>query len=129
MIIGNRELWRIDPTGQFFDCHAVVIGNGSERVETELYEKLKKRMSSGDEYFDFENVFEELRLSEALELALECMKLSIQETPNDRIAIPMIPTVYWQGLVIDYSAVLITDKAPRRKFLKGQFLPQAKSAN
>ena len=127
-MIGNRELWRIDPTGQFYDCHAVFIGNGSEKAETQLYGLLKERLGNGDGEQNFENVFGNMEVDEAVKLALQCIKKSIQGSPENRLAFSMIPTVYWQGLIMEYAKDSAISEAPRRRFLKGRFSPTMKAA-
>ena len=40
MILGSQKIWRIDPTGQFWDCQATVVGEDADRSEEELYRRL-----------------------------------------------------------------------------------------
>ena len=43
----NSSIWRVDPSGQFWKCHAVVVGRGATpRVEQDLLERLLRRVSN-----------------------------------------------------------------------------------
>jgi len=42
LILGSQEIWRIDPTGQFWNCHATVIGEDAEKTEDLFYKHLLK---------------------------------------------------------------------------------------
>ena len=128
-MVGNRELWRIDPTGQFYDCYAVVIGNGSEQAEIELYKQLRQRMGDGTGYQHFKSVFAELRLDEAVGLALRCIKNAVQESPVNRLPFMMATTTHWQGLVMDYSQISSTHQAPARKLLRGHLVTSIRTTN
>ncbi|KAG7351756.1 proteasome subunit [Nitzschia inconspicua] len=46
VILGQDEIWRIDPTGQFWNCHLTVIGQDSDAVETSLFRLLLQKFKT-----------------------------------------------------------------------------------
>jgi 20S proteasome alpha/beta subunit len=40
LLLSEKEIWRVDPTGQFFKCSAAVVGRSSRIVEQLLREKI-----------------------------------------------------------------------------------------
>lgn len=121
MILGDKQVWRIDPTGQFLNCHAVAIGYGSDKAQVELFQQVIRR-SKDDQ--DCEHFFANLGLEEAIEIAGECIEKTIfpqsqdgQGSPTPSLSIP------WYGLVMDYSGVTASNRVPKRKILRGKFAP------
>jgi 20S proteasome alpha/beta subunit len=121
VILGNKEVWRIDPTGQFLNCHAVAIGYGSDKAQVELFQQVIRRSK---ENHNCEQFFANLGLEEAIEIACECIEQTIfpkgqdgQGSPTRSLSIP------WYGLVMDYSGVTTSNRVPKRKILRGKFSP------
>jgi 20S proteasome alpha/beta subunit len=94
VVLGQGDIWRIDPTGQFWRCHATVAGQNANAMETLLWQQLllllKKRTEAEEEEEDGNNnidkkknnsnhpediiqFMESLSCSEALELIKECL--------------------------------------------------------
>ncbi|KAG7365858.1 proteasome subunit [Nitzschia inconspicua] len=46
VVLGQKEIWRIDPTGQFWNCHLTVIGQDSDAVEASLYQSLLQKFKT-----------------------------------------------------------------------------------
>jgi hypothetical protein len=121
VILGNKEVWRIDPTGQFLNCHAVALGYGSDEAQVELFQQVIRRSKENN---SCEHFFANLGLEEAIEIACECIEKTIfpkghdgQGSPTRYISIP------WYGLVMDYSGVTASNRVPKRKILRGKFAP------
>jgi 20S proteasome alpha/beta subunit len=95
VVLGQGDIWRIDPTGQFWRCHATVAGQNAHAMETLLWQQLvllllKKRTEAEEEEEDGNNnidkkknnsnhpediiqFMESLSCNEALELIKECL--------------------------------------------------------
>ena len=72
-MVGQGQLWRIDPTGLFYRGFAAAVGRDSERAEALLYQTLVERQqkSSTD---SLEAFLLSLSESEAKEILLECLE-------------------------------------------------------
>eukprot|EP00560_Eucampia_antarctica_P005891 CAMPEP_0197841178 /NCGR_PEP_ID=MMETSP1437-20131217/46029_1 /TAXON_ID=49252 ORGANISM="Eucampia antarctica, Strain CCMP1452" /NCGR_SAMPLE_ID=MMETSP1437 /ASSEMBLY_ACC=CAM_ASM_001096 /LENGTH=347 /DNA_ID=CAMNT_0043450895 /DNA_START=328 /DNA_END=1372 /DNA_ORIENTATION=- len=74
---GDYNIWRIDPTGQFWNCQAAAIGRGAGTVESEI---LRRTLSSDD---NDNNYWETISCQEALTLACQCIMKSHDTTENN----------------------------------------------
>jgi 20S proteasome alpha/beta subunit len=139
--MGNGQIWRVDPTGQFWNCHAVAMGRSADRAQEELYQlALKRQRVEADIDADNDNndnnnnvamLFEELTSEEAMDLACECMESVLfpkkqGQVPPASFGIIRHPPIHWHGVIMHYTASL-KDKtgtsAPKIKAVRGAFLP------
>ena len=90
VILGGKEIWRIDPTGQFWKCHATVIGQDADHGEETLHRRLMEGISSLSEQqqqqqqqrqqrqLTIPEYLNSLSYDEALQLAKEVMESRLQ---------------------------------------------------
>lgn len=102
IIMGDHQLWRIDPTGQFWNCHAAVVGREADKVEEAIVTKLLERMAT-ENVTDFGDFLKSLPCQKALELVCDCLQnddifwpsnLNLHRLPPGvKATIPSIPWV------------------------------------
>jgi 20S proteasome alpha/beta subunit len=125
VVLGQGEIWRVDPTGQFWNCHATVIGQDSDSIEEALFQTLMERSTKVDgdtskkisSYANpkIQKVLETLPFSEALDLVRGCLEShflshikkegflgddSLTRSPSTTKAIAQ---VFWHAVLLDYS--------------------------
>lgn len=132
VVLGHQQLWRIDPTGQFWNCHAVVVGRESDRAEEELVTKLLERMKADENAATKEDeelgsfLKSSMTCDDALDLVCECLQtifwpasLNLQALPEGvRATIPSIP---WVAVTLREGAK--TSSQTTRQVRRGAFLP------
>ena len=110
LIVGNGELWRVDPTGQFWKCQAAVIGKSAIRAEEELYKQLQNTTD-----------WSSLSTEEALKLLLNCLETTTTpKTPGQSSLIQPSTKTFWQAVVLENSK----STTPQRRIRRGAFLPK-----
>eukprot|EP00531_Pseudo-nitzschia_arenysensis_P012710 CAMPEP_0116147000 /NCGR_PEP_ID=MMETSP0329-20121206/17496_1 /TAXON_ID=697910 /ORGANISM="Pseudo-nitzschia arenysensis, Strain B593" /LENGTH=382 /DNA_ID=CAMNT_0003642849 /DNA_START=50 /DNA_END=1198 /DNA_ORIENTATION=+ len=149
LIVGNQKIWRIDPTGQFWDCHATVLGMNADRTEEILYKRLLEECQSRN-LKSPQELLESLSAKEALELVCDFLETNIAKqqqqqkeaksaeskksseettkttttttntTSEDEEEASLSSPVYWQGVILDYSS-LTRKGSPRRTWKRGVF--------
>lgn len=131
VILGNRELWRIDPTGQFWKCHAVAVGAEADRVEEILYQRLWDGAQSFHNGTTIQQYMYILTPDEALKLACDCiferlvaLLPPVSSTTSSSNTTPKasdsLPRVFWHAVVLDYTNVSKSGK-PKRQVHRGGF--------
>jgi hypothetical protein len=132
VILGNDQIWRIDPTGQFWKCHAVALGRDADRAEADLYRRIMERSSSSsddvdaDDDVDVAAFLKNSTVDEVLALACECMEsvlwpMKKKPTPTAGNAI------HWKAVILEYAQQPDASK-PKRLIRRGAFLPPTKIA-
>lgn len=79
LIIENDNLWRVDPTGQFWKCRAACVGKGAQLAENYLVEHMKDLMT----------------VEESIRICHDCIKCAL---PNEKS--------HWRGLVLKQNGGL-----------------------
>ena len=123
LLLSPSDIWRVDPTGQYWQCQASTIGRQSRKIEKILMEKLLLQMkrrgsekrgfwsslwhasskastnSEGNQWTEspsvVQNSLEQLTIEEALLLALSCFTdlFSQSSTNHDSNNIPRLCAV------------------------------------
>jgi 20S proteasome alpha/beta subunit len=126
LIVGQCQLWRIDPTGQFWNCHAAVLGRAADKAQEELYQQLLEACGgSSEKLVDYLQTWSS---DEAIQLVSKCMEKVLFPKAQQMIATAASPTeaaklmpkIHWQGVVVDYSSSM---RKPKKTSLRGAFLP------
>jgi hypothetical protein len=123
VLLGHRQLWRVDPTGQFWNCHAAVVGRESDRAEEELVTKLLERMKA-ENVKELGPFLKSMTCDDALDLVCGCLQtvfwpasLNLRGLPEGvRATIPSIP---WVAVTLRDSP----ETSPTRQIRRGAFLP------
>jgi 20S proteasome alpha/beta subunit len=125
VICGNRQIWRIDPTGQFWNCHAVAMGRDADRVEQKLYERLsqEQQQRSSSEQEDLGAFLETLTADEALNLACECMEAMLRPKQPTISSGGGNSMIHWHSVILDFTTNV---HKPKRSIRRGAFLPPQK---
>jgi hypothetical protein len=123
VVLGSRKIWRVDPTGQFWDCQATVLGADADKTEEDLYRRLlqvcEERNLNPPEG-NVRELLDSMPQREALELAEDFLKsrllrmLSPSSKPQPQQDSPQSPTTEsssQQGNT-DESAMKSSDDAP-----------------
>ena len=76
VVLGSRKIWRIDPTGQFWDCQATVLGQDADRAEEELYRRLLKECNN-KKLGDVRELLESMSHNETLAFAKDFLQTRI----------------------------------------------------
>jgi len=123
VILGDGQLWRIDPTGQFWKCNAIVLGRYADKAEEVLYKRITEADEDDGPQKDLEEVLREMTWEEAIEVLCDCMNRVIW--PEKPAATPVLPNVavsrvYWRGVILKDDG---TNGLSRRVFRRGAFLP------
>lgn len=125
--MGQGQLWRIDPTGQFWNCHAAAMGRAADKAQEELYQQLLEACGGGspDQMVDYLRTWSS---DDAIQLVSKCMKKVL--FPNAQqimatVASPieaarLMPKIHWQGVVVDYSS---SRRRPKKTTIREAFLP------
>lgn len=128
VVLGHRQLWRIDPTGQFWNCHAAVVGRESDRAEEEVVTKLLERMKA-ENVKELGPFLQSLTCDDALDLVCGCLQnifwpasLNLKALPEGvRATIPSIP---WVAVALrEEDRSTATSSPPSRQIRRGAFLP------
>ena len=127
--MGKGELWRIDPTGQFWNCHAAVVGRQSDRVEealvTTLLERIQETKAQDSQVVtDMGTFLQSITCDEALSMICGCLQsvfwpksINLRGLPEGvKAAIPSIP---WVAVTLQEDSKSI----PIRRIRRGAFLP------
>lgn len=87
----HQQLWRIDPTGQFWLCKAVVAGRCARATEQILLRELRQRLPQEQQQRQpsssqqLHTALESLSATEAIVLARDCIRTSFQSaSPSQR---------------------------------------------
>lgn len=132
--MGRDELWRIDPTGQFWNCHAAIIGRQSDRVEEALVTKLMERMKEKEDEGDTDEVdmtlyLQSISCDEALDMVCECLHSVFWPKPINLRGLPegvkaSIPSIPWVAVTLRNTQLQqLSGKTPFRRIQRGAFLP------
>jgi len=78
VIFTDKEIWRVDPTGQFWKCHATLIGRDCTSAESKFLSKIEKR-EKDKKVVDPRRILKTMDKDEALALCRD----SISETFAD----------------------------------------------
>jgi hypothetical protein len=121
VILGNDQIWRIDPTGQFWKCHAVALGRDADRAEADLYRRIMERLSSNgdDDDDDVAAFLKNSTVDEVVALACECMESVLwpmKKTPNPAAG----NAIHWKAVILEYGPDV---SKPNRLIRRGAFLP------
>ena len=83
LVFHRDDLWRVDPTGQFYQCQAAIVGRRAHVAEADLVRELAKRINGGDES-ELEKIEHDsnklqrclsgLSSEDALKLATDCIR-------------------------------------------------------
>jgi hypothetical protein len=150
LILGSQKIWRIDPTGQFWDCQATVVGEDADRSEEELYRRLLEECER-KKFNDVRELLDSISQKEALALLKDFLqsRMTKQQQSSPSPQIPSTATkplhsttntessakksdvddsptpdlssqIYWQAVILDYSS-LTRRGTPRRKLKRGIF--------
>jgi len=117
----QRDIWRVDPTGQFWNCHAAVVGRGAGTAESLLLKKIKHFLQLPNDSFlspsDACDFLHTLSVDDALLLMYQCIQETLSTKHHDQAQSALL-----QGL----QALLIYNRGqntkPRIEFLCGQDL-------
>ena len=138
VLLGSRQIWRIDPTGQFWDCHATVLGGEADKAEEDFYKRLSEECESNqsvpelldslsqDDALSIVQDFLEKRMASSprafKESNSEDTDSDSKETRSGGSPEPNLSSsqVYWQATILDYSS-LTKRGTPRRKSKRGVF--------
>jgi hypothetical protein len=148
LILGNRDVWRIDPTGQFWKCHAAVAGADAYRVEELLYDKIDNGARTSGES-EISSYLSKLSSDEAIRLACDCLmdrirellppsssQYEIEESDEPLSETPVLssssqkssgPRLFWYGVVLHYGDTNTMKKRtkPKRRIHRGVLTPFA----
>ena len=86
VLVSEDQIWRVDPTGQFWKCRAVVVGRGSVKAEQELLARICKSEKS-KESTPAEAIHKriaEWSMEEALLAARDCIRCALSVKPDDK---------------------------------------------
>jgi 20S proteasome alpha/beta subunit len=126
VVLGQGEIWRVDPTGQFWNCHVAVVGQDSDSIEQALFQTLMERGTKGDGDMmkkqnsyagsqKIQKVLESLPYDEALGLVKGCLESHILSKSKKEGSLggdsltrsssraKVVPQVYWHAVLLDYS--------------------------
>jgi 20S proteasome alpha/beta subunit len=73
VLMDETELWRVDPTGQFYQCQVVVAGRAADKVHQEILRELTKDMAIKNQRVKRQTLLtavSKLSLEESLSLAV-----------------------------------------------------------
>lgn len=134
VVLGNQKIFRIDPTGQFFEMVCTVLGQDADSAEEELHLRLLEECGKERELGDF---LESISPDEALVFAKEFLRsqltqqLQLPEKPHHTQPTEKVPAqaphlssqVYWQAVILDYSSESSTRRRkPRKITRRGTFV-------
>lgn len=144
VVLGSRKIWRIDPTGQFWDCQVTVLGEDADRTEEEFFRRLLKECES-NQFSDVQELLDSISQNEALALVEDFLQTRITRQQNSRSLQSSTATklshsntessakksdnppapdfsshIYWQAVILDYSS-LTRRGTPRRELKRGLF--------
>ena len=133
VIIGNEQIWRIDPTGQFWNCNACVLGRDSDRAEALLYKTIMKTGDNeGDgnnDNKDLDTLLQNMTSQQVIDLIYDCMnqiiwptKAMVAKQPASGTA---SPCVYWHAVILQENSTGSSKslRPPKRTVRRGAFLP------
>ncbi len=119
LLVQDNELWRVDPNGQFWKCHATVLGRGATiRSEEMLLNLLAGRntlvnTSKDDEYnrtwtqVEIQDVFDQITEDDALAAATETILHGLfpkmPNTPENVTETNRLSHMNFLGMVISRS--------------------------
>jgi len=138
VVLGNQKIFRIDPTGQFFEMVCAVLGQDADLAEEELHLRLleecnKERELQGKKHYNVREFLESISHDEALVFAKEFLRSRLTQQlqtppiqPMKKISAqaPHVSSqVYWQAVILDYSSDSSTRRRkPRRITRRGTFI-------
>lgn len=119
VLAGPGELWRLDPTGQFWKCQAAVIGGNANKAEDLLLKRLSQQ--DGD---DVCQRIQEMSTEDALTLLTECLESSFA-TKLPTGGGTFSQKIYWHSMIQYHGSKESSQSlsAPRRIFQRGAFVP------
>ena len=85
---GHKQIWRIDPTGQFYHCHVAILGRGAGIMEDWFQNHIldDKEDISLLESTNVQSYFESKSKEEVLNLAHQCMQQCLNENDDEIIS-------------------------------------------
>ena len=140
--MGSRKIWRIEPTGQLYDCHATVLGEDADQAEVELYRRLleecKKERDMRGEWVDVRELLDSMSQDQALIFAEDFLQSRLSKQQLPVLQTPRKPSqsttklmsshspshVFWQAIIQDYSS-LTKRGGPRTTLKRGAFVPRS----
>ncbi|GKY97503.1 hypothetical protein MPSEU_000708500 [Mayamaea pseudoterrestris] len=94
ILMDDQELWRVDPTGQFFQCQVAVAGRAADKIHDELLKKLSNDAMMDGKYMSrrqLHDAVNDLSINECLLLAIRTIQTVF---PSDKST----NTLYLTGL-------------------------------
>ena len=85
---GQKQIWRIDPTGQFYHCHVAILGRGAGIMEDWFQKHIldEKEDISSLESTNVQSYFESKSKEEVLNLACQCIQQCLNENDDEIIS-------------------------------------------
>jgi hypothetical protein len=144
LLLGQNEIWRVDPTGQFWQCQATCIGQDAHALEDRLYQLVVQDMhgtdnpprptgndapSSPPSPVAVQDHLDSLRSEQALSLLQKCLTAHLHERyRKERRFFPSseddsstkaiaVPQVFWQAVTMDYGSLKKNGEARLRQSL------------
>jgi hypothetical protein len=82
--VGSNDIWQVDPTGQFWQCHAAIIGRAADKARSHLLELIATHASSTTTSTDHEHhvplsYLNDISTRQALVIARECIEQSLKK--------------------------------------------------
>lgn len=82
LVFHQDDLWRVDPTGQFYQCQAALVGRRAHVAEADLIRQLSERIHNGEQEPDklennaskLQECVSALSSDDALRLAADCVR-------------------------------------------------------
>lgn len=124
----SGQLWRIDPTGQFWNCHAAALGRGADKAQDELYKQLLEACGGSSPEDNLVDYLQTWSSDDAIQLVSKCMEQVLFPKAQHIMATAasateaarLMPKIHWQGVVVDYSS---SRRKPKKTTMRGAFLP------
>jgi 20S proteasome alpha/beta subunit len=84
LVVDGNELWRVDPTGQFFLCRAAIVGRRASDIETKLQTAIleQENLKEDDAAAMYASRIREIVAGYSLEKALQLASTTLLEVLN-----------------------------------------------
>ena len=127
VVAGPSQLWRIDPTGQCWDCRATVAGRDAERMEAAFYRQVCKYREENEaedaatKGLEVGEYLHSLESDVVLSLACECLQSCLWPANALTLSTAASP-IHWQAIVLESSDAKAAARS-RTRLHRGAFLP------
>jgi 20S proteasome alpha/beta subunit len=149
--LGDGQLWRIDPTGQFWKCNAIVLGRDADKAEAALYKRLtvvgddddenenddensgqqkqqqQQQQQQNDKKQSLDDVLQEMTSDQAIKVLCDCMNQLVWPDKPTGVETANTTTTTTTTTCVYWQAVVLKDggknRLPKRIFRRGAFLP------